>query len=113
MRSDAGGDVRGRALHGQRSMDHLHNAIEVRVDLRIPEPQRPKSGPTQDGVAHSVVISLNNIVGMLAAVDLDDEAMLEADKVEIKSQQRRLPAEMVSFLAQGAKVKPKARFLQR
>ena len=63
-------------------------------------PQRAEAGSLQDRIAHRVVIDLTLVVGMLAAIDLDDQAVLEADEVEIEAAAAALA---------GGKWKPSAR----
>ncbi len=58
------------------------------------------------------MLNLAVVVSVLAPVDLDDQAMPEADKVEIKAEQRRLSAEMEAIGAHLPKLQPEARFLR-
>jgi hypothetical protein len=58
------------------------------------------------------VVGLDRIVSVLAAVDLNDQPLLEADKVEIETEQRRLTAEVKSLLAQQTKLQPELSLLR-
>jgi hypothetical protein len=96
----------------ERLLDQLDDAVEVRVDVRVPGSDRTKPCPSENRITHGVMISLQ-VFGVLAAVDFDDQAVLEADKVEIEAQQRRLPTEVKPVSAHLAKLLPEAIFLRR
>jgi hypothetical protein len=57
------------------------------------------------------VIGLD-VLGVMASVDFYDQAVLEADEVEIEPQQRRLPTEVESISSHLAKLHPQSDFLR-
>jgi len=93
-------------------LDRDHDAIEVRVDVGIPEPQGAEAGPAEHRIAHGVMVGLN-VLPMLAAVDLDDQAAFEADEIKVEAEERRLPAEVGAVPAHCPQLQPQARFLPR
>jgi hypothetical protein len=97
-----GGGVRGRA---QRQQDSLNNAIQVRVDVRVPESQRTKTGAAKDCIAHRIVVRVK-ILAMLATVDFDHQSLLEADKVQVEADERRLASEVKALGPQLSKLNP-------
>ena len=93
-------------------LDSADDVIEARIDLDVPEPQRTKTGAKQDGVAHRIVIGVD-IFGVLTPINLDNKTLLEADEVEVESEQRRLAAKVKSVAAHIPQLKPKLRLLRR
>jgi len=77
----------------ERLLDSHHHAVEVGVDVRVPEPQCAETSAPEDRITHGVVVGLR-IIGVLAPVDLDDKPMLETDKVQVEAEQWRLSAKM-------------------
>jgi hypothetical protein len=64
----------------QRLVDKGQHALQIAVDFVVPEPQNSKA------FTGKVIVSLRVALGMgveimLAAVDLDDEAVFETDEV--------------------------------
>jgi hypothetical protein len=95
----------------KRELDRLNHAIKVCADVRIPEPQCAEPSSAQDRIAHRVVIDLSVIVGMLTAIDLYDQAALEADEIKVEAQHRRLATEVKPGGAHHSKLEPQLRFL--
>ena len=102
----------GRGDHAQRGGrggspadskgDCRQHAINVLVDLIVPEPQDAKSVASELSVAGGIVCA-----AVLTAIDLDDEMMLKANEVENVAAVRTLPPEMVAMRAPRSKVNPK------
>jgi hypothetical protein len=99
----------GRA---QRQLNGLNNAVEVGIDVRVPEPQRAESRAAKNCIAHGVVISLQ-VLGVLASIDLNNQTMLEADEIQIEPQQWRLAAEVEPVRPHLTKLNPQSNFLRR
>ena len=78
--------------------DRLDHAVEVIVDVVIPEAKRQETEPSKMCVAARVMREAS-IFAMLAAVDIDDEPRLEADEVENVAFQRRLSPEVKALWA--------------
>ena len=93
-------------------MNGLNHPVEVGADVRVPESQRAEASSSKDRVAHRVMCDLSIIISMLAAVDLDDQAALETDEIEIEAEQRRLTAKMEAVGAHHPKLQPETRFLR-
>jgi hypothetical protein len=93
-------------------LDCLHDAVEILIHLRIPEPKRAEPCPAEDGVAHGVVSHVD-IIAVLTSIHLDDKPLPEADKVQIEAEQRRLPAEMEAVGAHGSQLEPNPNLLAR
>ncbi|HEY3798702.1 MAG TPA: hypothetical protein VGL58_10150 [Caulobacteraceae bacterium] len=96
----------------QRITDSLHHSVEICMDLAVPESQRTEAGPAQDRIAHGVVVGLS-VFSVLAAIDLDDQALAVADEVQIEALERRLAAEVEALRPQHPKLEPETRFLRR
>jgi hypothetical protein len=75
-------------------LDGLDYAVEVGADIGVPESQRAEASSSKDGVAHRVMLNLPVVVSVLTPIDLYDQALLEADEVEIEAEQRRLAAKV-------------------
>jgi hypothetical protein len=79
----------------QRVVDQHQHALHVAIDLIVPEPQDSETllrkMTVTFGIASRVTIEI-----VLAPVDLDDEAMLQADKVDDEIVAGRLPAEVIA-----------------
>jgi hypothetical protein len=74
-------------------LDRVDNSIEIGVDIGVPEPQRAESHSAEDRIAHRVVIDVTSF-GVLAPIVLDDEAVSEADEIQIEPEDRRLTAKV-------------------
>ena len=78
-------------------VDRLQDTGKIAADVAIPEPENTKTGSRQCVVA-ILTANLMRIKIVLAAVDLDNKAMLEANEIHDKALARRLPAEMIAWL---------------
>ena len=97
----------------QRGKDSLQNPFEISVDLGIPEAEYGESvGLPQALLALGVMRHLP-MSSMLAAVDLDHEAALQADEVEYVSLAWRLTPEVIAAFAPAPEVDPELHFLRR
>ena len=96
----------------ERLLDQSDDAIEIGVDVRVPDPDRAKTRPAKHRVTHGVVIGLRAF-GVLASVNFDNQTLPEADEIEIESEQRRLSTEMESLRAHLPKLNPETDFLRR
>jgi hypothetical protein len=74
-RSEAGWGI------AQRLIDQRKHTLQIPVDFIIPETQHPEALARKMAVALGVAPGMH-IEVMLTAVDLDDEAMLEANEIE-------------------------------
>jgi hypothetical protein len=93
-------------------LNGLDDAVEIGGDIQIPESQRTKPGAAEHRISHRVVVRLD-VLSVLAPVHLDDEAVFEADEIQVKSAQRRLTAEMEAVGAEGPQLNPEPGFLRR
>jgi hypothetical protein len=55
----------------ERLLDQLDDAVEIRVDIRVPDPDRAKARTAKGRVAHGVVVSLH-VIGVLTPVNFDN-----------------------------------------
>jgi len=74
------GEKVGMRGHRRRRgrQDCLPNALDVSQYVVVPEPQDTKATLDQPSVADGVASAL----GVLAAIDLDDKALLSTDKID-------------------------------
>jgi hypothetical protein len=89
----------------QRFIDCHQHTFEVLVDVVIPKTQDLETLLREAVISLRVAPSMRVEI-MLTAVDLDDEALLQADEINDEAIARRLPAEMESTLSPGAEVYP-------
>jgi hypothetical protein len=67
------------------------------VDIVVPEAKHSESAAFEPLIAQSIALRMLSEI-MLAAVDFNDEAMPQADKIHDGSTTRRLAAEVKSAL---------------
>jgi hypothetical protein len=65
----------------QGTIDRLKNAVQVAIHVAVPEAQDSKSAIREANVALSVACGVDVFV-MLAAIDLDHQAVLHADEID-------------------------------
>ena len=85
----------------QRLVDEGQHAFQIAVDFIVPETQYAEA------LADKMVVALRVTSGMaievmLAAIDLDDKALVETDEIYDIVSTRRLAAEMESLFFQSA-----------
>ena len=79
----------------QSEIDRFQHSCEIAIDVAIPESKNAKAGVGQCAVA-IIVARLMVVEIVLAAVDLDNEAMRETDKIHDEPLARRLSAEVIA-----------------
>ena len=65
-------------LSAQRNPDRLYDAVDILHDVVVPESQNAKAMFGEPSIAGGVASAL----GVLAAIDLDDKALLSTDKID-------------------------------
>jgi hypothetical protein len=98
VRPPAGGGV-------ERSVNRIEHAIEVAIDLRVPESQHLEPGNAEAFVTLDVPGCLT-VMSMAASIDFDDYTLLEADEVEDETMARSLAAEVKSIAPPRAQMHP-------
>ena len=101
---------RAGVLASRRRVDRFQHAGQVLIDVVVPKSQHAKPVVDKMPVAHSifggVIIEI-----VLAAVDFDDQLLLEANEIDDEVVARRLAAEMKAALAPRAQMNPQLDFL--
>ena len=95
-----------RAAFGQRPMDGFKYRAGLRQYVIVPETQDPVAAASQVRRAQGVAAGLD----MLAAVELDDQARLDAGEIDDVRAHRMLAAELASAQAPVAQVEPDRTF---
>jgi hypothetical protein len=84
--------LRGRAREGGRLTSGVQNRFEnaygICQNVRIPKTQNAITF----GREPSVALNVSDRIGVLPAIELDDETMLLANEVDDKRPNRRLPS---------------------
>jgi hypothetical protein len=95
---------RGRAREGafQRFYDALENALRIREHVVVPRPQDAPSMGGEEGISPFVSARL----GMLAAIDFDDQPRLDGSEVDYVGQDRMLSPEWPSLKTMRAQMCP-------
>jgi hypothetical protein len=88
-RSEAGWGI------AQRLVDHDQNALQVSINFVVPEAQSPEPLAGKVPIALRVAPRMG-IEVMLTAVNLDNQTLLETDKIDDVASARRLTAKMES-----------------
>jgi hypothetical protein len=91
--------------------DRVHHAVQITVDLVVPEPKRAKAAIIEKAVA-PCVLSGARIEAVLRAVDLDDEPVTQTDEIEDLTPAWRLTAEVVPVRTQLTQAQPKLDLLR-
>ena len=105
----AGGRV-GASL--ENLVDTQENAIEILIDLVIPESQDDKTVFGEMPIALRVPPHLRS-GSVLAAIDFDDDPSVYAYEIEYVSIARRLPTKMKATFAPISQMHPQFDFLRR
>src|SRR5262249_17580677 len=82
----------------ERVVDNCQHAVQIAIDVVVPETQYAKPFRGQMMIALRVALGMR-IKVMLAAVDFDDEPMLEANKINDVVFTRRLSPEVESLFS--------------
>jgi hypothetical protein len=95
----------------QRLVDKGQHAFQIAIDFIVPETQYPEA------FGHKMVVALRVTSGMgievmLAAIDLDDKALLETDEIDDIVIARSLAAEMESLFSPGTQMNPQFHLLR-
>jgi len=85
------------------AQDHFEHAVDILEDIVIPESKHLESSLAQ---AFVTVVIVSDSVGMLAAVEFDDEFLLEASEVKDVVPVGVLPAELGAGQLATAQVLP-------
>ena len=95
----------------QRRVYRLQDTDQIPIHVVVPKSQYAKSVAHEMPVAHliarCVIIEI-----VLAAIDFDDQLLLQANEVDDEAVARRLAAEMKTALSPSAKVNPQFDFLR-
>src|ERR1043166_4636418 len=113
-KSEGGGGRRVARPGGgtpQRVVDQRQHALQIAIDLVIPETQYPEALVAKILVALRVAPRMH-IEIMLTAIDLYDETLLETDEIDDMAVARGLSAEVESALAPGAQMNPQLDLLR-
>src|SRR5713226_13791 len=94
----------------QRVIDERQHALQIPIDLVVPETQYPEALVAKILVALRVAPRMH-IKIMLTSVDLGDEALLETDEIDDIAVARGLAAEVESLLSPGAQMNPQFHLL--
>src|SRR5215207_1476537 len=92
--------------------DGLDDAVEIAVDIGVPEPDRAETPVGQAPLPLAIGCGLTG-ERMLPAVDVDDELPTQADEVHDGTASRRLPAKVVALRAQLAQTNPELHLVRR
>ena len=96
----------------QRCVYRLQNTDQIPIHVAVPKSQHAKSiadeMPVAGPIPRGVVIEI-----VLAAIDFDDQLLLQANEVDDETAARRLAAEMKAALAPRAQMNPQLDFLRR
>jgi hypothetical protein len=96
----------------QFSINRLENAVKIVIDIAVPESKNFEALIREVTVTLLVARDVT-IKSMLSAIDLDDHAFVQADKVQDVSIPRRLPADMKPALTPRAQMDPQFDLLRR
>jgi len=87
----------------ERISDPLNNLVDLSDNLVIPKPQYLVSRTTQKLTSTFVPIRL---IGVLRAINLDDQLRFEANEVREKAPYGKLPSELKSLHLVAAQSRP-------
>jgi hypothetical protein len=76
----------------------LQHAIEITIDIAVPEPKDSKASTCETGVTARIARSVF-IEVVLPAIEFDDEPVLHTDEVDNETFARRLSPEMKPTLS--------------
>lgn len=93
-------------------MNSLNDSIKIAVDLAILKAERPETQCREMHVTSGIRITVV-VEPVLHTVNLNDEVMLQAHKIEDVAIPWRLPPKMEPLRSQCTKGKPEMRFLRR
>jgi hypothetical protein len=82
----------------QLGIHRLQHAVEIAIDLVVPEPEDSKAPPCKTVVTARIAGSMF-IEVVLPAIEFDDGPVLHADEVDNETLARRLSPEMKPALA--------------
>ncbi len=99
------GGVAHRLSVLKRLPDRFHNAVQVLVQLRVPEPQSAEAFARQHRITDHITTG-PVCFAMLTAVDFDHQPLAKAREVEIVASKRRLPSEMEATVPEHPKPLP-------
>ena len=74
---------------GSRSNNHFQHAVAIAQHVVIPEAEHAIAFRREPSVAFGIT----RVLGVLPAIDFDDEALVMADKINRKTADRCLPPE--------------------
>lgn len=104
--------VRSNGRRWQRIEDGLHHAVEVTIDVGIPEVQHTEALAAQDNTTLPIGGEMCRH-GVLLAIGVDDELRRQADEVYDIAADRRAPPEVIAAQLELAQPSPQPRFLRR
>jgi len=105
--------ARGRGGSGRRPFaaarvqDRTANAVPVGEHFGVPESQHPPTRPLKESCSPGVIVEL---VGMLAAIHLDDEPGVDAGEVEKEGAEGQLPLPLPTPEPMRSKRAPQIKF---
>ncbi len=99
----------GGSLH-QRPPNRFHDAVDVIVQLVVPESQHAKALAGEYGVATAIVLCLS-VLAVTAAIEFDDDPVSQASEVWEVATKRRLSAKVETLGSQSSKTNPQAGFV--
>jgi len=95
----------------QSVINHGQDTLEISIDLVVPEPQCPEPIAGKVSVAGSIPSGMR-IEVVLAAVDFNNEPVLETHEVDDMTIARSLSAKMETLFSPGAQIDPQLHLLR-
>jgi hypothetical protein len=89
----------------------LQDAAQVSIHIAVPKPQHAKARARQLSVARQILVGIRLQI-VMAAINFDDQGMLQANEINDEAFARRLTPEMKSSRSPGAQMIPDLHFLR-
>ena len=89
----------------------FQNTAQISIDIAVPEPHHAKACPRKFLIA-AVILGFVRILIVLSAVYLDDQAVLQANKIDNESLPWCLPSKMKAALSPSPEVIPNFHLLR-
>jgi hypothetical protein len=75
-------------------MDDVEDGVDVRNYIYVPEPEHLEA--TSPQICRTCLV-VDDLLGVLSAIDLDDQGPLKANEIDDIRPNRPLPAKLVAF----------------
>ena len=96
---------RSEILSFQSIENCLDDAVDIGIDIGIPKPDDPKSQTHQRGITQGILRCVSGKT-VLAAVDLDNQSMLEAQEIDDVTTDGCLSTKMKTHAPQATESNP-------